>query len=454
MNVQEQEENFEIDIDQEVLPEEAARFAGSFLRPIDTVARLKTAFWINFELSRLAMGYVGTLPDWDEKGELVRLGYLHTLHIKALRERIAELPGARITDRSRTPRIIREGFELLSLAPGVPEFAYAYQIVLKVLYQEYVKLRERMDPILDAPTFDALRYAQLDERDLLAWCEKYTRFPYPDQAEETRRYGRWAKYTVQVAQTMFRHTADNQADWPAAPVSKPIGPVPVVAATDPRFPIFDPTVHGEGNLLRHSSSPLSDSVKQMVYINATEMTSAESMAYLYYGVQGMPIDFYLDAARHTWDEIRHSRMGVRRLKQWGFRTEDFLWAGTQTLTTDKVASVFPEFYAMLTMIAEPCSFFKKRKSIDAFWKFGDPLSAVQSEFDIADERLHVDFGQKWGAKLFENIVDFETAASVQEKVRSRRLQQIGVKDEEVQHLLKNFPELCGFTTKELVYDRY
>ena len=227
-----------------------------------------------------------------------------------------------------------------------------------------------------------------------------------------------------------------------------------MAATDKRFPLFDPAIHGEGNLLRHPSSPVNDSVKQMVFINASEMTSAESLAYLYYGVQGMPIDFYLDVARHTWDEARHSQMGVRRLRQWGYDTEQFLWAGTQSLTQDNLNSIFPEFYAGLTMIAEPCSFFKKRKSIDAFWKFGDVESAIQSEFDIADERLHVDFGQKWGAKLFEHMNDFQTAQSVQEKVRARRLQNIGIPDEEIGHLLKHFPEMCGFTTKELVYDKY
>lgn len=64
-------------------------------------------------------------------------------------------------------------------------------------------------------------------------------------------------------------------------------------------------------------------------------------------------------------------------------------------------------------------------------------SAIQSENDIADERLHVDFGQKWRAKLFEYMDDFETAKSVQEKVRARKLHHIGVKEAEIDQPLKN-----------------
>jgi hypothetical protein len=58
--------------------------------------------------------------------------------------------------------------------------------------------------------------------------------------------------------------------------------------------MHDPKIHGEANMLRHSSSPLNDSLKQMIYINAAEMTSTESLAYHNYGVQNMPMDFYID----------------------------------------------------------------------------------------------------------------------------------------------------------------
>ena len=227
--------------------------------------------------------------------------------------------------------------------------------------------------------------------------------------------------------------------------------MPAEAAVDPRFPHF----RGEyPSAIYDPSSPLYDSVRQMVYINATEMTSAETMAYLYYGVQKMPFDFYLDIARHTWDEVRHSQMGVRRLRQWGYRTEDFGWQPVHVPDPSSMKTAFPEFYAGLTMIAEPCSFTKKRKSAEAFRTFGDELSAVQSEFDLADERIHVELGKKWGAKLFEHMDDFETAKAVEEKVRRRRLERMEIPDKEIEGLLKNFPQLCGFTTTTLNYGKY
>ncbi|QGQ98389.1 DUF455 family protein [Paenibacillus psychroresistens] len=449
-----EEESFAIDIDQMELPPAVAEYGNVHLRPVDSNRRLKQLFWLEFELSRFAMGWAPCFPDWDIKGELMRLAYLHTIHMKALKERIGELAGGGINERARSPVSFREGFQSLSLAPGLAEFAFAYRALVQALLEAYRKLEFEMDPILDAPSLDIFRLIEMDSRTHLEWPERFIRFAYSEQPTLNQRYTSWTLYTNQVILTMQRHAEDKAVKWPTPLAIEAIGPVPAVAAPDVRFPLHDPKIHGEANLLRDSSSPLNDSVKQMIYINATEMTSAESMAYLYYGVQNMPMDFYIDVARHTWDEVRHSQMGVRRLKQLGFQTEHFLWAGTQALTSDNLPTIFPEFYATLTMVAEPCSFFKKRKSIDAFWKFGDALSAVQSEFDISDERMHVDFGQKWGAKLFEHMEDFETAKSVQEKVRAQRLRNVGVQETEIEQLLKNFPSLCGFTTKELVYDQY
>ncbi|WJH33404.1 DUF455 family protein [Paenibacillus sp. CC-CFT747] len=201
-------------------------------------------------------------------------------------------------------------------------------------------------------------------------------------------------------------------------------------------------------------SPTYDSVKHMVFINASEMSAAESLCYLYYGVQGMPADFYMDVARHTWDEIRHSQMGVRRLKQWGYRTEDFAWHPPTIPTPETMQQVFPEFYSSLTMVMEPCSFIKKRKSITAFMEHGDPLSSIQSEYDIADERLHVGFGQKWGAKLYEHTGDFVTAGKVAETVKRSHLVKMGYTQEQIDQVLKSFPEFCGFATMDLNYAKY
>ncbi|MNI58501.1 hypothetical protein D3C73_1136140 [compost metagenome] len=242
--------------------------------------------------------------------------------------------------------------------------------------------------------------------------------------------------------------------WPTHPCDNPAGPIPAEAATDPAFPIYVPKSNKRmKNYTDPTMSPLIDSVKQMHYINATEMSAAESLAYLYYGVQHMPLTFYYDLARHLWDEVRHCLMGIRRLKQLGFATEDFKYFQVMP-GKDIAAEWFPDMYASLTMVAEPCSFLKKRKAAQSFWEFGDTLSAVQVEFDMADERMHVDFGKTWGPELYKQINQMVTAKELSERARTRRLTQMDVPASEIKQVTKNFPAFCGFTTSELNYSNY
>lgn len=425
---------------------------GGFVRPVDTALLLKDCYWIEFELSRMTIGWVTGAPDWEWKGELVRMGYLHTEHMKKLRDRIAELPGGALSDRSWTPQRFADVFVAVSLAPGFAEFAYAYRSFVTKLYARYAWLRESLDPILEAPTLDALRVIELDKAQLTGWADPHVRFAYIDDTPARERFDSWRAYAERMWEELFASGSEPPAEWSERLAHPPVGPVPANPAHDAKYPLVD--LNRYKSAMFDPASPTYDSVKHMIFINASEMSATESLTYLYYGVQRMPMDFYHDVARHTWDEARHSMMGVRRLKQLGYRTEDFSWHPSTALTPDNLERTFPEFYSTLTMVMEPCSFIKKRKSVDAFKHHGDALSSLQSEYDIADERLHVQFGKKWGAKLFEHIDDFVTAQSVAERAKQLHLQKMGYTQTEIDGALKSFPEFCGFATLDLNYDRY
>ncbi|SDC28394.1 Protein of unknown function [Paenibacillus sp. UNCCL117] len=425
---------------------------GTFVRPVDTALMLRDCYWIEFELSRMAMGWVTAAPDWEWKGELVRMGYLHTEHMKKLRERIGELPGAALNERSWTPQRVSDVFLAVSTAPAFAEFAYAYRSFVTKLYARYAWLSDVLDPILEEPTLDALRVIELDRQLMIGWADPHVRFAYVDDPEGRKRFDSWRKYADRMWDELASDQEHAAIEWAERLQHPPAGPVPASPANDPKYPHVDLTKYRSA--MFDPASPTYDSVKHMIFINASEMSATESLTYLYYGVQKMPMDFYHDVARHTWDESRHSRMGVRRLKQLGYRTEDFSWHPSTALTPDNLERTFPEFYSTLTMVMEPCSFIKKRKSIDAFKHHGDDLSSLQSEYDIADERLHVQFGKKWGAKLFEQIEDFVTAQSVADKAKQLHLQKMGYSQSEIDSVLRSFPEFCGFATMDLKYDVY
>ncbi|RAP75905.1 DUF455 family protein [Paenibacillus montanisoli] len=434
---------------------------GRFLSPEDTAKRLTELFWEEFELSRAAFGWLPAMEDFETKGALSRFGYLHNGHAKLLSERVAELPGPSL-ERQLSPVHVREAYERAFSAPSEAAFFQGYAVVLGKLYETYDRLQYRLDPILDAPTLDTLRYILKDRMEMLRYANDKTFFAGADDPLLAEQLIVWRSYVEQLwnaLEAAAKSGTPGAVEWPAIPNYETAGPLPSVSAWDEeRFPIYEFNDAYKTSYSDPSMSPLNDSIKQMHYINATEMGAAETLCYLYYGVQQMPLTFYFDLARHLWDEVRHCQMGVRRLQQLGYKTSQFKYfkgspgRGLQ----DLAAEWFPDMYAGLTMVAEPCSFIKKRKSAAGFREYGDELSAIQCEFDMADERMHVDFGKKWGPELYKQINHLITAAEMSERARLRRIEQLGAAatEEEAKEIARNFPGFCGLSTTELNYGKY
>ncbi|WNR42839.1 hypothetical protein [Paenibacillus roseipurpureus] len=432
-----------------------------FLRPKDTARLLTDLMWVEFELSRMAFGWLPAVKEFETKAQMGRYGYLHNFHAKLMYERLEELPCS-LNEKLGAPSITREAIERMSLAPSEAAFFAGYTHAARELYHAYEHLQERLDPILDAPTCDKLRYILLDRNDMLRWLSQQVQFAAADEPKLTSQIAEWQKYVTSVWMNLLEFMKQGSSFspvWPQHPNGKAIGPVPMDSAWNAeRFPVYTWNPDYKQSYSDPSMSPLQDSVKQMHYINATEMGAAESLCYLYYGVNGMKLTFYFDTARHLWDEVRHSEMGVRRLLQLGYKTEDFKFfkgspgKGLQDLAQEW----FPDMYAGLTMVAEPCSFIKKRKAAEHFWQFHDALSAIQCEFDMVDERMHVDFGKKWGPELYKQINDIISASEMSERARIRRIEALGEASspEEAKKIAKNFPGFCGLSTIELKYTNY
>lgn len=429
-----------------------------FLRPIDTSLALQDLMWQELALSKLIGGWIPAVPVYEQKVKLGRLCYWHNRHVKYLYERIEELPGGH-RDGDWMPDATREAFERMFGASDETAFLLSYAFVLKRLYAQYDALLARLDPILNAPTVDQLRLIGLEREETLGWVREQIRFVDAGSEEETRRHNDWERYVAEVW-TLFRaQAAADVADagtqaprWPPHPVREPAGPLPEQAKLEAKFPKYA-NPKPQKSYTDAGMSVLHGSVKQMIYIYATELFAGETLSCIYYYVDRMPLPFYFDLARHMWDEFRHSQMGMRRLLQMGYTADQFQWLGGPGKRD--VKEHFTELYSNLTMLGEACGFKKKRKSAEAFWKFGDVLSAITCEFDLIDERRHIDFATRWGPELYKKADQIVTFQEMAEMARVRRLTELEtVPPEEIAKLAKNFPVFCSFHTSELDYDTY
>jgi uncharacterized ferritin-like protein (DUF455 family) len=162
-----------------------------------------------------------------------------------------------------------------------------------------------------------------------------------------------------------------------------------------------------------------NNLRTFMWHYATEIQVVDPMCYVFYGVDDMPFEFYVDLSRHIWDESRHHLMGVRRLRQLGYDLKD-----VPLPFQEEALQQLESYYGSLTMIGESCSFNRKRDSLKAYYERGDIISGMTAEIDITDERSHVRFGKKWVPQLYRQR--FGDSSSLTEIVD--RLMQ-GVLDE-------------------------
>jgi len=397
----------------------------------------------------MSFGWLPSFDTWEQKWWSSQFGYWHTRHMRFLEERVRELPGA-IQDLSGPPVALRDAYTRISLAPSARAFWTGYDLLVNQLYVDYDAFLDVADPVTNSPTIDCLSLVLIERSRILSWLSKGPLAVYTDRGEGGCDRA-WRKYSEQVLAGIDKVMDGDENAWPAIPEGEPLGPVPVDGKSDPsmiasdyRSRISEKEMETYEFYADEKNSPIANNVRQMIFINSTEIIASELVAYIFYSSHNLPFEFYFDTARHIWDEIRHTEMGLRRLKQLGFRIEDFRYWGPCHVEKDATALDHYEFYAELTNRAEACSFSYKRACAEAFRKHGDIVSAVQSEFDVVDERLHTGYGSKWSPELFKLATgESMTASALVERYRTAALKKKGYSDAEIEGRKRALNNFCG-----------
>lgn len=383
-----------------------------WLRIPDHVARLGRVLSLQFGLVRVLAGWVPNCPSYALKTELPRLMYEDMRHLVRLHERFNQLPGS--GSGIEPSAELKVFLNALGQADDHHCFLAAFYFDVKrallIALEDYVAA---CDPLYDAPTLYELRGIIPELRQQIDWANHALLESRLDLTTG-RRVEEWRCYIrtrLAAIGGVLGEARGSDAPLAVSPAVAPLQPAPERFLGDPQMQLID---HFP---LDREDAPVHLTLREIVYHNATEWAAIDHLCVLFFAARSMPLEFYLDLARHTWDEARHSLMGMRRLREMGFDPwRDFKWPYFPVRTAN-----FAEWFGSLTMVAEACSFTRKHGSIEPFYRFDDPLSAQQSEVDCLDERLHVTFGRKWFPVMAQQSGD---TRPLRELVKSLRQKSI------------------------------
>ncbi len=418
-----------------------------WMRVPEQISLLNRFVFLDWASARLIAGWVPAAKELEWKSELCRHMWIDMDCANRLLVRKEEL-AANAKINVPTPQI-QQFLQDVSAADGFYAFLAGWYLEVKTdIVRALERLTEALDPIFDAPTLELIAELLPKKRGQIDWAKHLIH----DCVKETavlESVTRWRKY----AREYVRHLngIDGRADF--GDVAKPVKPNVNAYGPAPKKRTM-PDWMKKGDF-ESPPEDMRDNLKIFMWHYMTEIQVVDPMCYVFYGVDDMPFEFYVDFSRHIWDECRHHQMGVRRLEQMGYDIKQF----PIPFSLDALQEL-EQFYAELTMFGESCSFSRKKKSMDSFYAKSDIISGMTAEIDIVDERTHVKFGKKWTPALFKHrLMDDRSLDDIVRGIMDRRFAEaadgsdLGKLSEEERKSITHFA-FCGkIEFKNLVFDK-
>ena len=368
---------------------------------IDSARILKRFFFCEQALIVAQAGWLAAVAPLEVKFGLPRHLWEDSMTANALRERVFELRyPSRLMEVAEDAPLV----DLFQAAIDAPD-AYAFILALARVYKPaqlrvYEDYLAHADEIADGPSKRFLQIAVGEKREQIADLE---RFAATVLAVEPQSMGA-AEVWVRALKENLDSVGGLSLDDPHSPESAPSLPgrtpfqLAQAPARDPRFhlcrfywpDVIDPGFpYGEGIQLQ-----LRSAVSHFNEAWAVETAGAILQAFA--GSLGW--EFVNDAARWTYDEARHFRMGYERLTSWGFRPEEIPLG---TYIYDSARGQDPLYRLGMLSYFETKNIGKKKGRARAFGEYHDRVSQHDMDFDWADETIHAHYGTKWLGALRE-----------------------------------------------------
>lgn len=368
----------------------------------DTAVILKRFFFCEQSLIVTQAGWLAAIAPLDVKTDLPRMFWEDSLTASALRQRVFELryPSRLMELGDEEPLI-----HLVDEARNAPSALALYRSLLEVwkpallrAYQEYLELADELG---DGPSLRFMEQAAREKERQIAVLQHYLPLMQATEPAAEAAADAWIA-ELQTRLAMLGGIGLDPVDAPAGqPLALP-GRHPFalaqVPARDQRFiqlryywpDVIDPTYpYGEGINLQ-----LRSAVSHLNEAWAVETGGALLHAF----ADQLGWEFVSDAARWTYDEARHCRMGYERLMAWGFTPAE-LPLGTYIY--DAARDQDPIYRLGMLFFFETKNIKKKPERIQKFTTYADDVSRHDMDFDWADETRHAYFGNQWLTRLLE-----------------------------------------------------
>jgi len=357
----------------------------------ECAARLHHLAYVEERLMFLQAAHIISMPERDVKGLLARLQYEDAQHAHWLKNRLPELRQSKKKAFEAPDSLLSVVFDEALHAANTVELLAALAHVFKpALLAAYNTYLAATNDLADYPTAKLLKLIVAEETEALRLLEA----AYGDvvkTAEQQAAAGRWADHLRRLLSAAGGVDGCGPVDPVAVAPQRAGAPyvIPRHLTRDDAFPRVWDFVHVE-------NQQVATRLAQMISTRLSEVTVAEGLALVLCETAGQPWEFYVDLARHLWDEMRHSLFGEAAIEDlFGDRSA----MPVRDFEAHYLFQMTPlELYALIGIGVEAALMKYPPGKREEYEFCRDaahyPLMRTLQDFDWADEVLHVNIARR------------------------------------------------------------
>jgi hypothetical protein len=367
------------------------------LRDVETASlQLRRIYRVIRETMRAMSGFILEAPTLQVKRLLGRHAWLDAQHADALRTRVMELRFPRLDADDDMPPAWMELLSMLPRAKDAREFFEGvYGVVKPRVIAALEAYRAGADAIDDAPSHVIIRRI-VDE--------------FRMEIEEARATG-LIRETASEWRRFLESSFDHLGNFEIASLENTPSSLPKVPGLSdrkpfepPAVPARDPSFHPA--VMQVPPREPRSGIESRIWLaidHANESWAGEVPFAMIWKYPKADWELLRDSTRWGYDEFRHSMMGERRLVGWGF-----VPGHDYPVVSDHFRALHENGYtiedALLLLHAlELSGPHWKAGLVKEFNALGDVPSAVDCDYDWADESGHIRIGLAWTRYLYPQM---------------------------------------------------